>query len=769
MRRAIADAGGIEVFCVGTLDEDGRIASIEVHARGNEGAVNALVSRARAGQVVIHNHPSGDVRASAPDMTLAGDFGENGVGFVIVANDVSKAQWVVEPATKKVIRIDPAEVVAVFVERLPAAFPGWEPRPGQVEMALAVAAAFDDGGVVALEAGTGTGKSLGYLVPAVLWAVANDGKVVVSTYTRTLQAQLAGDDLPALARVIPHRSAVLKGRNNYLCRRKLQVAAAEKHEGVVPIAHWAQSSLTGDFSELGFEVDDTLIDRVESDSDQTLRARCPHFNQCFYYEARRRAAAAHVVVVNHALLLRDLATKAESNGRGVLPAFDRVVLDEAHHLEEAATRAGDCRLSALGVQRAALGVLPSRRAPGALDRLAFRFGPVRGLAPVAALAVVQAKDSAEIGFAGLEDHPLVGKRIRGAPPDAAFFSTLVQELESAAAALGAVEAALAEESIPTGEMQPVLDVQRTRRRFQEQAATAAQFLAEAEDRVRFLDQGKRGASAALAPLDITTFVRKHLREGTFATVLTSATLAVNGSPDPWLRRVGLEGATFRQFSSPFDYARQAILALPKDLPSPSDPDFLGAVSVQIVAAIEASRGGAFVLCTSHDAVRNIAARVEAAVGGRYAVLRQGKGRREQILARFRDDRGSILVGTDSFWEGISVKGDGLRLVVIPRLPFRVPTEPVAEARYERLVAQGVDPFRGWSLPEAVLRLRQGFGRLVRTQTDRGAVVILDRRVHEMWYGRVFLNSLPAARRVVGPSRMVMEQLTAFYAELRSVR
>lgn len=766
MREAIAEAGGIEVFAVGTLDAQGRVVTIEVQARGNEGAVNALVSRARSGQVVIHNHPSGEIRPSEPDLTLAGAFGENGVGFIIVDNAVRLAQWVVEPSTKKIIHVDSEEVVRVLTSLLPAAYPGWEPRPGQVDMALAVAAAFNDGGVVALEAGTGTGKSLGYLVPAVLWAVANDAKVVVSTYTRTLQAQLAGDDLPALFRVIPHRSAVLKGRSNYLCRRKLEVAVRDGTEGSAALVEWANGSSSGDFGELGFELDDDLQDRVESDADQTLRARCPHFNQCFYYEARRRAAAAHLVVVNHALLLRDLATKAVSNGRGVLPDFDRVVLDEAHHLEAAATGAGDSRLSALAIKRAVAGVLPIKRRPGALDRLAFRFAPTRALAPAAALAVAQARDSAEIGFAGLEDSTELGKRILESPPNAEFFAELVRELDQAAAALGAVEAALEEEQIPAAEVQPLLDVQRTRRRLQEQSVVAAAFLAEDEARVRFLDSGKRGVVAANAPLDIGAFVQQHLRDGLHSAVLTSATLAVNGSPEPWLRRVGLAGSIFQQFPSPFDYSRQAVLALPKDLPNPNDPDSFNAVAEATIAAVEASCGGAFVLCTSHDAVQKLAAKLEGALGGRHAILRQGRGRREQLLSRFRDDRGSVLVGTDSFWEGVSVKGDGLRLVVIPRLPFRVPTEPVAAARYERLVKEGVDAFRAWSLPEAVLRLRQGFGRLVRTQSDRGAVVVLDRRVHEMWYGRVFLASLPPARRVVGPTRMVMEQLRAFFAEIR---
>ncbi len=762
LRREIELAGGIEVFAVGTVDEKGVVTAIEVHARGTVDAVNAVGGRARSGQVVIHNHPSGDVRPSAPDMQLAGNFGEDGVGFVIVDNEVSRAQWVVEPHARKIVGVDRTLLRAIFEEKLPAAFPGWEPRPGQREMAERVADALDNGGVVALEAGTGTGKSLGYLVPSVLWAVANDKRVVVSTYTRALQAQLVADDLPALARVLPHRNAVLKGRSNYLCRRKLQIAVDEAVDGVGRVAAWVATTATGDFAELGFEVDEDLVDRVESDADQTLRARCPHFNACFYYEARRRAAAAHLIVANHALLLRDLAIKAEANGRGILPDFDRLVMDEGHHLEEAATRAGDTRLSASGVSRAIGPLLPRRRRPGALDRIRDRVPDTRNVTEVAAEAITRVRDTAEIGFEGLKDHASVPVRVTGAPPEPEFFASLIEELEMAASSLGALESALEDTKTPTSQMQPVLDVQRARRRLQDHAAAAKQFLEEDRERVRFLDPGKRGVAAANAPIDIGPFVHKHLAEGMFATVLTSATLAVNGSPEPWLGRVGLPEAEFAQFPSPFDYSKQAILALPKDLPAPDAPDFHDRVAEVVAEAILRSRGGAFVLCTSYSAVDELSARVETRLQGRHAILRQGKGSRERLLARFRDDHGSVLFGTDSFWEGVSVKGDALRLVLIPKLPFRVPTEPVAQARQERIVRQGRDPFRSWALPEAVLRLRQGFGRLIRTATDRGAVMICDRRVHEMWYGRVFLASLPPARRVIGPSRMVLEQLAEFY-------
>jgi ATP-dependent DNA helicase DinG len=763
LRRQIALAGGIEVFAVGTLDERGNVARIEVHARGNEGAVNAPHGRARAGQVVVHNHPSGNVRPSEADMALAAQFGEDGVGFVIVDNEVERAQWVVEPHARVLRPIDRTALVEVFDAALPAAFPGWEPRPGQREMALAVARALDEGGVVALEAGTGTGKSLAYLAPAVLWALANDRRVVVSTYTRTLQAQLAADDLPALARVLPHRSAVLKGRGNYLCRRRLQLALDEGVEGAERVAEWARTSATGDFAEAGFDLDDDLLDRVESDTDQTLRAACPHFNTCFYYQARRAAAAAHLIVVNHALLLRDLAAKAESGGRGILPDFDRVILDEGHHLEDAATRAGDARLSAVAVRRAVAPLLPRRNRPGALDRLAARAETAASPAATATDLAVRARDTAEVGFTGLAEHARVPVRVVGAPPDSEFFATLAEELQEAAAALGGLEAAVDESKIPANQRQPLLDVQRARRRLQAQADVAVAFLAEDADRVRFLDPGKRGVAAAHAPLDIGTFVRKHLQDGMATTVLTSATLAVNGNAGPWLARVGLADAHFEAFPSPFDYGRQALLALPRDLPRPDAPNAREGVAELLVGAIEASRGGAFVLCTSYAAVDELGDRVNAALGGRFAVLRQGKGSRERLLARFRDDRGSVLFGTDSFWEGVSVKGDALRLVAIPRLPFRVPTEPVAQARHERLVERGVDPFRAWSLPEAVLRLRQGFGRLIRTGTDRGAVLICDRRIHEMWYGRVFLASLPPARRITAPGRAVLAAMREFYA------
>jgi ATP-dependent DNA helicase DinG len=763
MRAAIRDAGGIEIFAVGEV-EGTEVTAIEVHARGTEDAVLALQSRPRHGQVVIHNHPSGVVRPSEADLSLAGNFGEDGVGFVIVDNAVTRSLWVVEPARKTEVAVDPGEVEAFFTQTLLRAMPGWEPRPGQVAMALRVAETLHVGGLVVLEAGTGTGKSLAYLVPAALWALANKSKVVVSTYTRTLQAQLVRDDLPMVQRALgpTFKHAVLKGRNNYLCRRKLEIAGrdAEGTAALRRVVDWAATTVTGDISDAGFEVDDETWDLVESDTDQTLRARCPHFNTCFYYQARRAAAAAHLVVANHALLLADLAMKGETQGSGILPRFDRVILDEAHHLEQAATSVSAVRISARTVARAVAPLLPRGRRPGALDRLG-RFDAVAGLIGETLDAVTAARDTARVGFGLLGEGRTQPERVRGPVPEEELIVDLADELSRAAARLGAIEAGLQDVEIPATEAQPFLDLGRARRRLEGASEAARAFLVEDPTWCRYLDPGSAGIAAARAPVDVGPFLRRTLQEGQHATVLTSATLAVHGKIDHYLGRVGLAG-DFETYPSPFDYARQAVLALPRDLPPPTDPGFVDAVTPVLVDALRASRGGAFVLCTSHAAVQELSARVGAVLRGEHAILVQGKGARTALLEQFRRDRGAVLFGTDSFWEGVSVRGDGLRLVVIPRLPFRVPTEPVAEARYERLKAAGLDPFRAYALPEAVIKLRQGFGRLVRSQTDRGAVLVLDRRIHEVWYGRIFLASLPPARRVVGPSRAVLEELRRLF-------
>jgi ATP-dependent DNA helicase DinG len=794
LRDAIRQAGGVEVFAIGDVDDQGLVSALEIHCRGTQDAVPALMLRPRAGQVVIHNHPSGVLRPSDADFALANRYGDEGVGVVITDSAVERDFWVVEPARRVVKRVDRDRLRAFFERDLVAALPDCEHRPGQLELALAIADRLDDGGVLIAEAGTGTGKSLAYLVPAVLWALANDAKVAVSTFTRTLQSQLLTSDLPLMRRGgLEFEAALLKGRGNYLCRRKLLAAQQDPGaDGPVleRIAAWAERSEEGSIQDLSEDLDSELWDRVESDSDQTLRARCPHYNTCFYYQARRRAAASHLLILNHALLVADLRIKQES-GDGVVPRYGRLILDEGHHLQSAATGAVSERVTALGIRRAISPLLPRKRRPGALHRVAERFGTDENkLVDQCTQATHELgllRDSLDptlehVAAELLQDTPQrrVVPAMRGAPEwleTRRVLFDLGKSLRRAHDRLGALLASLDEVEIPTDQAQPLLDLTRAERRLKAHLQSLRSFLSEpkSEDEAwcRWVERGRRDAVAlSQAPVDVAPLLQDLLFDRMDALAITSATLTVAGRFDHYLDQVGLsvtdperEPPHLLRLDSPFDYARQAMLVLPKDLPDPREDGWLDAVGQATIKLVRASEGGAFVLCTSHATVRQLSATLRRELGHALPVLEQGKGSRERLLRRFKETEGAVLVGTDSFWEGVSVKGRALRLVIIPRLPFRVPTEPVSQARYERVESQGRNPFRVYSLPEAVLKLRQGFGRLVRGQDDRGAVAILDRRVHQMWYGRVFLNSLPPATRAVGPQRALLPRLEQFFQEL----
>ncbi len=816
LRRAIDEAGGVEVFAIGDVDDRRHVVRLEIHARGNRGAVPALLTRPRAGQVVIHNHPSGDLTPSDADFALAAKYGDEGIGVVIVDSAVSRDSWVVEPAVRAEVPIDRDRLRAFFLEDLPRVLPGCERRGGQLEMAEAVADALEGGGVLVAEAGTGTGKSLAYLVPGVLWALANDAKVAVSTYTIHLQSQLMNADLPLLRRAgVEFTASLVKGRNNYLCRRKLEAAAEDggaDGELLKQLLAWSeQGASEGTRQEWGEAMAPDLWERVESDAHQTLRARCEHYNRCFYYQSRRRAGASHLLVMNHALLLADRVIK-DLGGSGVVPRYDRVILDEGHHLEDAATGAGSTRLNLRAINRALSPLLDSARRKGALTRVerspAGTENPeihrkVNDVAEaVSALRHDMEQRAREIGTLGLAETPQlrITAELQGTPwwEDALSpaVEAIAQRLEHAAGTIGALEKCVDLNRVETSEMQPWLDLGRARVRLEHHSDVAWRFMGTDGDTCRWLerDTGRDlfGGTAKLctAPIDVGPLLRQILFDPLRAVGVTSATLSVNRSFDHYLRRHGLLPeapaadphepwpevevyapealeplARTAIFPSPFDYARQALLLIPRDLPPPEQEDrWYAEAGAALVEMVRLSGGGAFVLCTSYEQIARFSSLLRAGLPRQHRVFAQGDAPREQLLLRYLEHRGAVLVGTDSFWEGVSVKGEALRLVIIPRLPFRVPTEPVAQARYERLEARGVDPFRAMSLPQAVIKLRQGFGRLIRTAGDRGAVAILDRRVINRWYGRAFLSSLPPARRITGPTRMVLQQLERFYQE-----
>jgi ATP-dependent DNA helicase DinG len=815
---AIRAAGGVEVFAVGKIDSEGLVADVDIHCRGDAGSVPALLSRPRPGDVVIHNHPSGNLTPSEPDMALAGRFGEDGVGFIIVSNDAARANWVVEPFKRPIVRLDEEAVIDFFTGTLPRHIPGYEARPGQLDMARAVTQALNGDEIAVLEAGTGTGKSLAYLVPAVLWAKADEAKVVVATFTLTLQGQLEASDLPVLTRGgLDFRHAVLKGRSNYLCRRRLAETVAElqgdpqerlQGAGQDPrarlfadLARWAEVSATGTRQDSTLPLDEDDWERVASDHDQTLRARCPHYNRCFYYEARRKAADAHLLVVNHHLMLADLVLKKELAGEGILPRFDRLIVDEGHHLEDTATSLFQERVTSRMLRRTLAPLLPRDKRPGAIATLGERFGKpgaplprpekVRQLSAELRPLLVDLQATARGWLEQLRVDALSAEqrslRITAELRQGELWQRqLAPTLAEAAQRTGAVALKLAllqeelEELPPAeraAEPQPLFDLARAGRRLAEMSQTFGKFLAEDEGTVRWIEEARDksapapAAALVLAPIEVAPLLRERVFEPLRTTVVSSATLTIRGEFDHWLEQVGMgqpagppRALSTGLFPSPFDYNRQALLAIPRDLPDPDDPRYEEEAARVLIEALKVTGGGAFVLCTSYALLGRLHQRAEAALGHQMLMLKHGALGRDRLLQRFREHRNAVLFGTDSFWEGVSVAGEALRLVVIPRLPFRVPTEPVAQARTELAAARGQDPFRARALPEAVLRLRQGFGRLIRTATDRGAVMILDRRVIDRWYGRIFLASLPELPRVTGPTPAVMEALRRFYAD-----
>jgi len=798
LRRAIREAEGVEVFAVGEV-EAGRVVEITVTCRGRADRVNALLDRPRTGQVVIHNHPSGNLQPSDADMELAGLYGDDGVGAVIVDSEVTRSNWVVEPHAVRQVPVDPEALERFFREALPAALPDAEVRAEQIAMARNVAASLSEERPLVVEAGTGTGKSLAYLVPAALWALANDQKVVVSTYTRALQSQLFTKDLPLLAKAgIEVRYAVLQGRNNYVCKRRLHLADTEEAPAspderaeLDALVAWEAVSTHGARTDLPHPIDPLLWERVESDSDLTLRVRCPHYATCHYYRARREAAGAHIVVVNHALLLADLALR-DAGAPGVLPRYHRLVIDEAHHLEDAATGAIARRSSLRGLQRAAAPLLPRRRRPGGLARLVTQHASAGSALPperwaaleVAASGAAVHLDALRSG-AGvvLEDlaaralEPDAGPR-RVTPADegtpfldevlAPAVDDLVRLLDDALGGLDRLLEPFRDLPLPPTRAQSVLDVRRARRRLRAHAEVARAFLTEEPNTCRWLEPSRgRGAVSAtlvLAPIEVAETLRRLVWDRLPGTTATSATLAVARTFDHWMERVGLEEAETALHLSPFDHATQALLGLPRDLPRPDTPGFLEETARCTREAIAVSGGGAFVLCTSYAAVRAYGDFLRAHLPAGQPVLVQATTGRAALLERFRANPNSVLVGTDSFWEGVSVKGVGLRLVIIPRLPFRVPTDPLQKARHEQIERRGGNPFHAYTLPQAVIKLRQGYGRLIRARTDRGAVLLLDRRIHDRSYGRVVLHSLPPARRVNGPWKRVREALERFFGE-----
>ncbi len=813
IRSAIRLAGGREICFVCTVNEEGVVQTARVAARGDVSSVLALPGFANRGELLVHNHPSGWLEPSNADLAVAAKMHDDGIGFAIINNEASHLYVVVEvPAAPKKSELAPGDVAALLGPDGPVArkLGRYEDRPSQREMARLIAQLFSFGGVGLIEAGTGVGKSLGYLVPALRWAAESGERTVVSTNTITLQEQLTGKDLPFLESVLTDqkvRFALLKGWRNYLCLQRLEQARLQgpalfddgASADLAMLEAWAEKTTDGSLADLPSPPKSEVWDEVAAEGDLCTRLKCPHFEPCFVFKARRAAAQADVIVVNHHLLMADLAVRRASqrwDEAAVLPAYKRLIIDEGHHLEDAAADHLGQTVSRRGLDR--LFSRLERRGKGLLPALERALGKSNDLLSVASLDLLRARLVPSLNAAReksavlcdmlgtwLGDQRETQVRLTDAFDDdpiwraglGAALDDLLKEVELLGDGLRMVRDRLESDEKRADELAPLLnEVRGVARRLQTAGDALRGALKpdrEGAPRVRWLEVrgSERNVGATAVPLDLAPILREDLFRRVETAIITSATLAVGDGFTFITKRLGLDDEELEpltaSLASPFDYPKQSMLAIPSDFPAPNT-DGAAHFRRTMDAALDLiayAGGGVFLLFTSHKDVKE-AARVlrEKGVAGAHPLLVHGESPRDDLLRRFREHGDAVLVGTASFWEGVDVPGRALRGLLLGKIPFRVPTEPITAAQCEAIEADGRDAFAEYMIPHAALRLKQGFGRLIRTADDRGAVVICDPRVVTKAYGRRLIEGLPPAARIQGPWAMLRQELKAFYEQ-----
>jgi ATP-dependent DNA helicase DinG len=624
----------------------------------------------------------------------------------------------------------------------------FEFREEQQQMAMAVAAALEGTTHLVVEAGTGVGKSLAYLVPAILWAVENKRKAIISTYTINLQEQLVYKDLPILQKILPIEFDVMlwKGRGNYLCPMRLQRAIAQadglftspERAELERLRTWSESTDNGSLSDLSVEPDPRVWAEVCSEAHICTNKTCGSNPRCFYQQSRKRLVSADVVVMNHTLFFLNLTGQGDPDGEssGYLFGNDFVIFDEAHTVEGIAARQIGLGVSQYGLRQSLQRLYNPKTKKGLFQALR-QPDAVRDISGLLERVDTFFEKVAEKG-----EFSEKKREIRVRQPD--FVEDTLTEPLMALQARIVTLVREQEDEILKGELQDL------GRRVRDARAALATFLKlDADDHVYWIEQSgktQRFHSLNAAPVDVAPYLRSLLfREGRTC-VMTSATLSVGNEALAYFRnRVGAYDVEALQIGSPFDYERQMKLYVVKKMPDPKDgPPFEKALAQWIEHFVGQSQGRAFVLFTSYKTMHALAAVMRDRLKHlKYNLLVQGEDMpRHQLVAEFKKDERHVLFGTESFWSGVDVPGEALSNVIITRLPFAVPDHPLIEARLQRIEAEGGDAFSSYSLPEAVLKLRQGVGRLIRTQTDKGIVVILDPRVLSKGYGKAFLNALP---------------------------
>ena len=799
IRSEIASSNENEVFFVGEINHDGKVTSVSVGSRGNLHSVPVNQDLKRKGSVLIHNHPGGNLTPSDADLSVAAVSSENAQGFYIINNDVTEIYVVVEPVLPKVIKKLDVDDAAFYISKdgpLAKINENFEERLSQIELLKNIVKTFNQNKTGVFEAGTGVGKSYAYLIPSILWAVQNNERVVISTGTINLQQQLCLKDIPQAIKITgkPVKFILMKGRQNYICKRRLQDVLNSKdlfenNEDLDRIAQWQDSCDSGSKSELSFLPSESVWNRINSESDACMALRCPYYSQCFVMKVKKEASAANILVVNHHLLFADIESRLHGAGYDdavVLPPYKRIIFDEAHGIETAATSFFSESFNRFKIlkplnllyrkkKNSAMGFLFSVSMLSKEEEKSFQAyqmiskikSDLTNLETLALDLCIQENN--------LWLNPLT---FRNFQPVLSMCQTLAKDISVFTSLVLEVLDGVPEDDrdIPYFWETKVLN-----RRLSDYSVILNDFFMweEKPDKVFWLQKKNLPSDMQKddelnfyinfieTPLDIAPLMNQGIFEPMDSVVCTSATLKTGRDFSYWLRHNGLyfsdsDEVLQGEFFSPFPYKENMIFLVPKDIPFPDEPDFQIYVENVLKNLILKAKGRTLVLFTSYESLRlsynNI---FSTMLANGIKLLRQGADDNARILKNFKDDVSSVLFATDSFWQGVDVPGESLSQVIIVKLPFTVPNDPVFKARSEAIRKKGGNSFMELSVPEAIIKFRQGVGRLIRKNTDKGTVVVLDRRIYEKQYGSLFLANVPECKKYYEPVSKILDIIEEF--------
>ena len=804
MRLEISESGGNEVFFRGIPDGEGIVSEVEVIARGNSSSVAALLNMMRKNEVIIHNHPSGVLIPSDEDVNISSMYGEVGGASYIVNNAVDDI-YVIVPL-KEFIKIDIDEY---FGENgvIHKNFGKFEVRREQYEMAKLIENSMNENKKLIVEAGTGTGKTIAYLLPTLLYAIENNLKVIVSTNTINLQEQLVNKDIPLLKKIINEdfNYQIVKGRGNYLCKRKLyNIDVTEKETDteeertekniIRNLIDWDKNvTRTGDRNELKYEISNSIWEKVNSEVDMCKGVKCPHYSKCHFFKARKNVADATLLIVNHHMFFADLAIRNQTGfytNYSILPNYDIVVFDEAHNIEDTARNYFTFETSKISFGRL-MGNIYNRRVVnssngGAIVRLmtylneslsSEEYEKVDELKEdaIAELNVFYDKgidifDKLIYLFSENNNNREIKIKIDKHKMQSNKAFREVMEINTQFKESYGNLVIRINKFLNTVSNYNLEDKEGFLFEFSRYYERLKQYYKKFEFILEGKEEGyvywanvttiRPNVKLYATPFDISDELNDNLFTKMDRMVFTSATLAVDNKFDYYKKSIGLMKENRRKIDerivkSPFDYEKQMKVYIPEDALDPTNIEFLRDLEGFIEGVIKNTKGHCFLLFTSYSALNFLYNQLKSRFSEKeYTLIKQNDFPRHEMIEIFKNSKNPILFGTDSFWEGVDVQGEQLQSVIITKLPFKVPNDPVTEAIIENIRKNGQNPFNDYQVPQAVIKFKQGVGRLIRSKTDSGNIIILDNRIIKKMYGKKFLSALPRNKVVESKSEIL---------------